>query len=427
MRTNKYISLILGFWLLLPAVVTSQDFWEQLYFPDTARVRCIKTNNDGDIFVGTGNATTIGGIYRSTDNAQSWEFVYNLGDFSILSMDISPQGDVFAGSNKGWNEKLLKSSDNGDTWQEIILPDYSVAENVIKILAVSTDTIYVSTVNNNALLLRTYDGGQTWDSLVGGNSHPGEYISDILIVDDGTIFVSYKGWYLNQGGVFYSEDDGETWELSGMFKYFFTSLASNNSGDIFAGCWGGYTWDEYPGLYVLRDGETDWDTLIVGPLVGDVTINSENHIFFTSQWPLGVSRSIDNGESFELINEGLPPGYHNNIVLDNYEHLYTTSGDNLSKSINPTVSIIDFSETNFTYNVFPNPTVSSFEIFIKTEGKSPQLDIRLIDLNGKILFNKQITAVNEPINVNVSKFNRGLYILEIQYNNKLIHSKVIKN
>ncbi|NOY49562.1 MAG: T9SS type A sorting domain-containing protein [Chlorobi bacterium] len=408
-------------------LLISDVFWEQLYFPDTAKIYCIDVNDNGDIFVGSGGTNEIGGVYRSTDNAESWEFVNNIGNASVLSIDISPQGDVFAGSNNGWEDHLLRSSDNGDSWQEITLPDYSVAENVIKILAVSTDTIYVSTVNNNALLLRTYDGGQTWDSLVGGNSHPGEYISDILIDDDGTIFLSYQGFYQDQGGVYYSEDDGANWQFSGLLNYMITSLARNSSNDIFAGCWGGVSWDEWPGLYVLRNGEAQWDTLIAGPQIGDIEINSDNYIFFTSQWPLGISRSIDNGESFELVNEGLPPGYHNNITLDNNDYLYATSGDNLSKTINTTVDIPEyiFNGKIDIVSIFPNPASTSLTITIDNQYFTNNTVVSLSSIIGKTAYKKTLNnsdLENGSISIDVSGFKKGTYIASLNNNGKTISS-----
>jgi len=435
-KTLTHISLILGFWLLLPTVVNSQDFWEQLYFPDTTKIRCIEINNVGDIFTGTGNTSTIGGIYRSTDNAQSWECVYNLGDFSFLSIDISPQGDVFAGSNRGSSEKLLTTSNNGDTWQEIIMPEYTLGANVMKILAVSSDTLYVSLWGYSAQLIRTYDGGQTWDSLIGGNNHIGEYVSDIVIDDEGNIFVSYVGYTGDQGGIYYSEDDGETWQFSGLFNYMMTSLARNSSGDIFAGCWGGIiSWDG-SGLYVLRNGKSQWDTLIAGPQVGDLIVNNDNHIYFSSSWPDGVVRSTDDGNTFELVNSGIPNSPMGYMTIDYEGFIYVTSyysSSFLAKTVNTTVFIKEQPSEKFSLKIFPNPFSDIIEIQLPKHKETnnynnlPIDNINLFDINGKQMLNNSLEYFDGSYKINASKLKCGVYILEVQINNKTQCYKVMKN
>ncbi|MBI9036271.1 MAG: hypothetical protein JEZ03_17560 [Bacteroidales bacterium] len=51
----------------------SQEFWEQLYFPDSTHIRDLVTNSQGDLLIAAGTTNVIGGVYRSVDNAQTWE------------------------------------------------------------------------------------------------------------------------------------------------------------------------------------------------------------------------------------------------------------------------------------------------------------------------------------------------------------------
>ncbi len=444
MLNKSYISLIISLWLIMPAIGIAQDFksdleitdtsdifWEQLYFPDTAKIYCIDVNENGDIFVGTGGVNVTGGVYRSTDNAQTWDFVHNLGSAGILSIDISPQGDIFAGSNNGWEDHLIKSSDNGNTWQELLLPEYTVNENIIKILAVSTDTIYVSTINNNAMLLRTYDGGVTWDSLVGGNSHISEYISDILINDEGTIYLAYSGFVQDFGGVYFSDDNGSTWQFSGFYNYMITSLAENSNGDIFAGCWGGVTWDEWPGLYVLRDGETIWDTLIAGPQIDDIIINGDNHIYFSSSWPDGIVRSLDDGNTFELINDGIPNSPMGDMTIDTEGFIYLTayySAPFLAKSVSTTVDIEEIYTNNdlTLINYYPNPVSNTLTIQVFSNDII-LTKIRLLTLNGIEVLSINTDESNNVFQIDVSHLKPGIYLAEINNNKIAQYYKFIKH
>lgn len=92
---KKLHLLIIALIILLANTVQAQDFWEQLYFPDSVSIRCMTTNAQGHIFVGVGNSNEPNGVYRSTDNAQTWEFIYNNNGFDVLSMDIDENGYIY--------------------------------------------------------------------------------------------------------------------------------------------------------------------------------------------------------------------------------------------------------------------------------------------------------------------------------------------
>lgn len=76
--------------------------------------------------------------------------------------------------------------------------------------------------------------------------------------------------------------------------------------------------------------------------------------------------------------------------------------------------------TNTTLNIYPNPTTESFQIC----GFESTALITISDLNGRTLLTKQIKA-NE--NISVSSLSKGVYILEISTNERLIVKKIVKN
>ena len=77
-------------------------------------------NSNGEIFAGTAGCGT--GVYRSTDDGDSWTLV-NTGltstDVAALAID-SGNGHIFAGTHSimGQGGGMFRSTDNGDTWTE---------------------------------------------------------------------------------------------------------------------------------------------------------------------------------------------------------------------------------------------------------------------------------------------------------------------
>lgn len=70
--------------------------------------------------------------------------------------------------------------------------------------------------------------------------------------------------------------------------------------------------------------------------------------------------------------------------------------------------------------VYPNPTNNSLKIELPDNQLS---NIELIDINGKIL--KSIQNIDAPININVSHFNPGVYILKVISSEKSFQQKIV--
>jgi len=313
----------------------TQDFWEKLYFPDSVSIQCLTINEQGSIFIGTGNSQETGGVYRSTDNAQNWELVYDNYNYNILSMALNENGYIYVGKN-GFS-RFIVSKDNGESWEDIDLPPPSYG-NVIKIYCIGQDTIYVSTwESEGAFITRSFDSGETWEySFITDN--PNEYVSDIAKSATGDIFVSLSGFFIGQGGIYKSEDGGATWEYVGLLNHQVMSIGINSNNDVFTGDW----WvmnDDTPGIHALYEGAGAFDLIFDAYFVTDIAINSENHIYATANE--SVIRSIDNGQTFEYIDDNLS-SYMQLLSIDNDGYVYAARSKSLVKSINSTeISILD--------------------------------------------------------------------------------------
>ncbi|MBE0663683.1 MAG: T9SS type A sorting domain-containing protein [Bacteroidales bacterium] len=406
-QTLTFFFVILLF--LFPRLY-AQDFWETLPFPDTAHVKSIAVNNQGHIFIGAGSNNTIGGVYRSIDGGLNWEFVLNMDDFGVLSLEINNQGTIYAGTNHAFHP-LYASYDNGVTWKELPIPTNL---NVIKIKSRGADTLYVSLwVGNGPLVLKSEDGGLNWDTIFYDQppTFTVQYVKDIAITKSGIIYLCLQGYFPDSGGVYKSEDDGATWELSGLFNHMLSSLAINSQNDLFAGAWGGV-----PGLHVLRNGEEEWTKLLDGPNITDVAISSIDHIYLGSHGPNGVIRSLDNGLTFEMITDGLVLGIINGLTIDINSYIYAFN-TKLSRSINPLVSVFepDSEKTSLISKLFPNPVhdflfVEFPEAFFQHEN----IPVIIYDIAGNSWLSASIDTAQKTYNFDLSHFASGIYIAEFQ-------------
>lgn len=408
----------------------SQDFWEQLYFPDTTQIRCITINENDHIFIGAGGNGLSGGVYRSYDDGTNWDLL-GLENRSISSVAINNNGDIYAGASQSSNiEGLFRSDDDGETW-ESILPDIGVYGNIIAILPLG-DTIFVSLwMSSGSKLICSIDNGQNWE-LIFSNENSTEHITDIVKTNSGKLYIGLRAYTAYMGGIYKSDDGGDNWEYSGLFNYQVLALAYNSDNDVFAATPGGFNDTLLPGLYVLRNGESDWEELIIGPGAEDVIVNSKDHIFFSSSWPNGVARSVDNGQTYEFVNEGLPEVPMEELSIDNLGYLYVStwfSSNFLARSVNPTVSAPEVKLASFEdpWILYPNPADNLVNIEERFINKS--LYIKRIHIYNK--FGDLIQTHNNHIDdhhlIDVSGLAPGLYLVEIHSGKTKTIAKIIVN
>ena len=85
----------------------SQGFWEVVStLPDSIFSSCIDISPNGDIYLGMKGISYPGGIYRSTDNAQTWEYL-GLDELPVYAIEVCFNGDIIAGVYDG----MYKSTD----------------------------------------------------------------------------------------------------------------------------------------------------------------------------------------------------------------------------------------------------------------------------------------------------------------------------
>jgi uncharacterized protein (TIGR03382 family) len=177
------------------------------------------------------------GFFRSQDGGYTWEHVENtpFADASILTLAVSLDDPltVFVATLAG----VFRSQDGGDTWQnletlEAITPLYP-EEKFPPIFVITTDPfdsgiVYAGSPRGG--VFRSEDGGDSWEQASYGMD-PNESIYDLLPDPNrpGVIYASTR-----TSGVYYTTDRGESWILlnDGISEMWVDQLALSDDGSV---------------------------------------------------------------------------------------------------------------------------------------------------------------------------------------------------
>ena len=86
----------------------------------------------------------------------------------------------------------------------------------------------------------------------------------------------------------------------------------------------------------------------------------------------------------------------------------------------------DFDRTNI--NIWPNPTYDFLNYEYKSLSNS-NIEIELIDIQGREIYNQSIKSSKEIIkgNINLKGYSKGIYILNIIQGDRKKHKKIVLN
>ncbi len=146
--------------------------WTQLNTLSGAEfVYDLAANFSGHLFAGTDF-----GVYRSTDDGVSWMQINSgLTTTDIRSLVINSSGHLFAGT---YGEGVFRSTDNGDTWEATGLLSAFLLSMVIN----SEWDIFAATAGNG--VFRSTNNGDTWESI----GLTGQYVYSLAINSNDRLF-----------------------------------------------------------------------------------------------------------------------------------------------------------------------------------------------------------------------------------------------
>lgn len=256
-------------------------------------------------------------LKRSADGGASWiDALSPVGGAGIYGFEEPQNGYFFAlteklsdpyGGGKIGNNKLYRSIDNGDTWEEVLNPNQDqlyqwgiISLNNGTLLCLINGLVYNS-LDSYYKLHKSTDNGDTWTIF---NPVPSlNELSGLKISPSGKIFITYFDG--SSTDYYYSLDNGDTWIQKSTTKsmiYILFSSINLPTGEMIGRGSGK--------LYLSSDDGEIWTE--ISSNIADLTlkaVNSLAHIFAEKDGY--IYSSIDKGSTWNKLDSGLPP-----IALD---------------------------------------------------------------------------------------------------------------
>lgn len=412
---KKLYILLTLFCNVLSIAILGQNNFEVIPFPDSLEITSLAINEQGDLFVSTATGNGINdGIFRSQDNGQSWQCVYDFGaSRNSWSVKINQYGEIYAIANFSIDGgSLIKSIDNGDTWISHAIPEGGGTHNR-RLFLTEIDTLFISqSYSGGASLLRSTNDGIDWDTLFQTTGHSGEFINDLAIAENGDMFISLFGYFEICGGVYKSTDNGLTWQFMGLQSHQVTDLEYNSSGDLFISSRGSF--DPTGGIYAIYHDQDTISPVFISTGTSGLVINSSDNIFAGNNWQNGIFHSAD-GLTFEFITPVMPGNCAiSNLYPDSEQYLYATMEGTsvISRSIAPTITSIKIKPLRKQVGIFFNPYTNILNAVI-TDISDEKCFYQVFDCYGRIYVIGSMVINSDTFEIPLPVLSNGIYYLRI--------------
>ena len=294
------------------------------------------------VWVGTGepnnrqSSSWGDGVYRSLDGGKTWkkmglEATHHIGRIVIHPKNPDVVYVAALGHLWGANAErgVYKTSDGGKTWAQVLKINDDTGVSDIAMDPESPETLYAAAYERrrtpygfngggpDSAIYKTTDGGASWKKLTKGlpyesGGETGRIALDIHRKDPNIVYALVQH---ENGGIFRSEDKGETWKKMSDTDprpsyYSQVRVDPNNELRI---------WALGAQMYYSEDGGKTFSTQRVHGIHGDfhamwIDPRDSNHLMAGSDG--GIHWSYDNGRTWDFVNT-IALGQFYEIALDN--------------------------------------------------------------------------------------------------------------
>jgi len=225
-----------GVWKTHNGGVTWENISDGYFNTGTIGGIAVAPSNADVIYVGTGESPVRGvttshgdGVYKSVDAGKTWEHlgleatsqiskvVVHPGDADIVY--VAAQGNPWAASEE---RGVYRSRDGGKTWKKVLFVDSNTGASFLTIDPNHPQVLYaamwdhrrkpwtVTSGGPGSGLYKTTDGGDTWVELTKGlPALMGNTAAAVSPANSNRVYAMIEAV---EGGVFRSDDAGETWQ-----------------------------------------------------------------------------------------------------------------------------------------------------------------------------------------------------------------------
>jgi len=295
----------------------------------------IHPQDNNILFLGTGDPQMSGhprignGIYKSYDGGDTWIHMGLTEQRIVSRIEIHPQNSdlVFAATMgnsaiPGPDRGLYRSTDGGETWDQVLFVADSVGINDVRIssttgviLASSYHRIRTSTVSDlvseDNRLYRSMDGGSTWEVL----PNPwGEGMRCRIGIEEfqGRFMVNPVGADLQFSNLYKTNDGGDTWQevvpegampenILGGFGWYFSKVRVNPWDVADITVLGVDLWNTMDGGQTWERMGPEWWTYEVHADKHDLQWVGPNELILATDG--GAYRSTDHGATWQDIED----------------------------------------------------------------------------------------------------------------------------
>ncbi|MBA2612359.1 MAG: T9SS type A sorting domain-containing protein [Bacteroidetes bacterium] len=389
--------------------------WNQIGYlaitPDTA-------NNVGT-FAGFGSnmyAASNKGLFRSTDNGNNWtNLTYAVPvtqSLSMVSVWEESVSVIYAGSDK----RLYKSTNSGSTWTWIPLSIDSMS--ISEINRSGSNLIFSYNKNfNKGGVFYSPDNGTTWNQATGiPATNP---MFDIHVEGD-TVYVA------GTGGIYKSINKGVNFSFLGNGTNVGLRTITRHATKLIAGDAGG------TGMYVSTNGGTTWtlaNATVFGGFCQVISVEQAPGIIVTAvtggtacsgTGNASIKMSVDGGTNWSTFMTNLNSGFYPRLGTNSgHTSFFTLTGNKIYRT-NAVTGLKKYESDPAAKLFFDADKNLNIQI-----PNSTNVDIKIFSVSGTLMYKNTFSESELKIS-ELSNAAPGVYFVMMSSGNKVATQKILK-
>ncbi|HRG60089.1 MAG TPA: YCF48-related protein [Bacteroidia bacterium] len=180
--------------------------WQRIEPFTAQKFRSVFIKDSLTFFAVASHDNGLGELYKTTDGGNNWVNLYNVPNRSFRDIHF-PNDSI--GYIVGYPSFVAKTTDYGDTWQDISSIGI-LSGTLTSVSFLNSDTGFVGKTTTTAAMFKTENGGLTWSQVFG---YGGQACYTIKFLND---TLGYAGAYNSR--IFRTTNGGATWAQQTTFQ-----------------------------------------------------------------------------------------------------------------------------------------------------------------------------------------------------------------